>query len=606
MNKNRFLTAALVAVSLLGTVSCSDQLDVKNPNAPTTDNLDSEPAIYALATGGVYLNGFFNGDDWLGNSYFSLPMGYNELMADNVGASASNNQVTTVGQPDYIAEANGSGEKTSNPSPSVGIIRTYNNRASTGANNNAIHYQWLNMYALNNAMNLLLTVVEDVPYTGDKATKVHALKAWAYFWKGYAYSSIGTKYYSGLIVNEFGVTNGDYVSHDVIIDESNKYFDLAATELDGATNALSYEYTMGKIIATQNQVGRGGIPSTAEWKHNINSLKARNLILNKLAPFVNGSLSSSITGSSFNSTMSPADWQTVLDLTANGIQQGETIFIGRTTGANDFFSANGGTVAALTANSPASTATFKVSERVMQNYDTADYRLLKNFLMRTDDTPANGYSNDYIYTTRYTLIDGGTTDSIFVWKKLADEDDVIVDSLAYLDETKLTRPIWVYADLLPGNDAKFHESAEVVIGSSWEETALIRAEALIRTGDVAGGLALVDQVRDYMGAGLAHVSGVITDQELALSELVKEKRVALLFRGLYFYDLRRWGWTYDISKGGGAYDQRNIVDVKTANGAAGEKPTWLFNYNFMDYWDVPANESVLNPPTSGVVTNPNF
>ena len=34
-----------------------------------------------------------------------------------------------------------------------------------------------------------------------------------------------------------------------------------------------------------------------------------------------------------------------------------------------------------------------------------------------------------------------------------------------------------------------------------------------------------------------------------------ERRAALIFRGLSFYDARRWGWIYDIANGGGAYGQ---------------------------------------------------
>ena len=36
----------------------------------------------------------------------------------------------------------------------------------------------------------------------------------------------------------------------------------------------------------------------------------------------------------------------------------------------------------------------------------------------------------------------------------------------------------------------------------------------------------------------------------AMQKLVQERRVALVFRGLSFYDSRRWGWSYDISNGG--------------------------------------------------------
>ncbi|HMJ69906.1 MAG TPA: RagB/SusD family nutrient uptake outer membrane protein [Cyclobacteriaceae bacterium] len=565
MNKNKFITAGLLGACLLGTISCKDQLDVGNPNAPTlAANVNTETGLYQFASGGTYINGFFNGDDWLGNSYFSLPMGYNELMADNVGASASNNQVTTVGQPDYILYPNGT--KKTNPSPSIGILRTYNTRASTGANNNAIHYQWLNMYALNNASNLTLSIVEDIPFSGDATSKINTVKAWAYWWKGYAYASIGTKYYSGLIVNEYGVPSSTYVPHDQMIQESDKYFGMAAAALDAVTSVGDYETAMEALIPDQNEVGRGGVLSIGEWKRNINSMMARNVLLNKLAPFVNMNPNATITGSSMSGVMTAADWTKVKTLASTGIQQGDLIFTGRTTGVTDFFSATGGTVASLAATN-AGASTYKISERVIQNFKPGDKRFTNNFREGGPKPldPAEAYNNDYIYSTRYTVVSGGNGQA----------------------------GVWVYANRASG-------AHEVVMASSWEETALMEAEADIRLNDIEGGLALIDQVRDYMGAGVADVAGTGLTLANALQEVVMERRTSLLFRGITFYDNRRWGWTYDKTKGGGAYDQV-VVD-------GGTPVVGVFiNYNFMDYWDVPAAEAVLNPDDGSVGTrNPNF
>jgi len=75
----------------------------------------------------------------------------------------------------------------------------------------------------------------------------------------------------------------------------------------------------------------------------------------------------------------------------------------------------------------------------------------------------------------------------------------------------------------------------------------------------------------------------------------------LLFRGTAFYDARRWGVIYDISKGGG----RKGCTVVTPDGTLNTNAT--INYNFLDYWDVPADEFVLNPPAAGSapIKNPN-
>ncbi len=75
----------------------------------------------------------------------------------------------------------------------------------------------------------------------------------------------------------------------------------------------------------------------------------------------------------------------------------------------------------------------------------------------------------------------------------------------------------------------------------------------------------------------------------------------MVYRGLSFYDSRRWGWIYDISKGGGVYGAAVLVGTSNLN------TNVTINYNFLDYWDVPADESDLNPPGAGSapIKNPN-
>ena len=128
------------------------------------------------------------------------------------------------------------------------------------------------------------------------------------------------------------------------------------------------------------------------------------------------------------------------------------------------------------------------------------------------------------------------------------------------------------------------------------------AEANIRLGNIATGLSFVDAVRDYQGSGVAHVSGVVTDLPTAMKELTCESRVALFGRGVSFYNVRRWGWIYDISAGGGQFGQW----LYNADGTYDTNVT--VDYNFMDYWDIPADETQLNPPAAGTspILNPNY
>jgi hypothetical protein len=142
---------------------------------------------------------------------------------------------------------------------------------------------------------------------------------------------------------------------------------------------------------------------------------------------------------------------------------------------------------------------------------------------------------------------------------------------------------------------------EVYIGPTYEENALMLAEAYIQTGQIDKGLGLIDAVRTYQGAGVAAVAGSGLTLAQALNVLTQERLAALAFRGLSFYDLRRWGWTYGSAKGGGRWGNTMIYNGKVYTNA-------YINYNYMDYWDVPADETVKNPPgaSSAPVVNPNY
>ncbi|NDU97416.1 RagB/SusD family nutrient uptake outer membrane protein [Spirosoma terrae] len=560
MKRNIFFSTMAITAALLLGAGCKSQLDVGNPNAPTLGgNVNTEMGLIAFAQGGVFENGFAaNGaDNWLGDSYFSLPLGYHEVMADHVSAQASNNQVSTMGVPDYVLLDDGS--KRTNTSPQVGIIRTYNTRSATGAGNNAIYYQWTNMYALNNAMNIVLSKVDGLTYSGDAASKKNTMKAWAYFWKGFAYASIGSMYISGLIIDTPGATNNSYVPSSSIIAESNKNYNAAITALKAVTSASDYSSMLGQLIPAPSRVGLGQVPTTDMWLRNINTLLARNIVAPKLAPFINGNLNATISKSSTTALIT-ADWQQVSTLTTNGVKQGDYVFTARSAAVNYIFSPSGGTVGALTVGKNANT-TYKITERFIQNFNTGDARLTANFTL---SSPL--YGDDYIYSSRYDMVDGSTV-----------------------------------AAGVEKFGSKVAGSYELIIAGSYEENALLQAEANIRQGNTEAALTLIDAVRTYQGAGVAKVAGKGLSAAQAMTELTKESRVSLFNRGLNYYNARRWGWTYDVSKGGGSYG--NVVVDRT--GKIYTNAT--ISYNFMDFWDVPADESVLNPTAAdGVVKNPNF
>jgi hypothetical protein len=283
------------------------------------------------------------------------------------------------------------------------------------------------------------------------------------------------------------------------------------------------------------------------WIRNINTMKARNILVNKRLK-----------------DMTTTDWNSILTLTANGITSSDLVLTGRSAATNSYLSATGGSVAALTTGNPSNT-TYKISERFIQDYSAGDKRLANDFIVTSTYLNQKG---GFTYGTRYRLLDsGGITKT-------------------YAAASVTSKVVGAY---------------ELYMAGTYEENELMKAEANIKLGNIATGLASIDAVRTYQGAGLTAVSGVITDPALAYEELRKERRVGLIFRQLSLYDARRWGVLDDVSAGGG---RTNCVVINSSTGALNTKAT--INYNFIDYWDVPDDETSLNPPsaTSAPVKNP--
>jgi hypothetical protein len=403
------------------------------------------------------------------------------------------------------------------------------------------------MYSLNNSNNLVLELVEKVPFLGDAETKKNTIKAWAYWWKGFAYSRIGSTYYAGLINNTANKTNGAYVPKEQIIAEANSNFDKAAEILSTLAFNDAYQATLGKLIPSFNQTGKGGVLSPAMWIRNINTMKARNILVNTPT-----------------STMTSAQWNEILTLTNNGITSSDLVFTGRSNENGDFISATSGAIAPKSTGNPGSGITYKISERLIQEFKTGDKRLANNFKQLT--SPWRGESSrGNAFNTRWELLNGGNGLS-----------GVVVMS---------SREAGQY---------------ELYLASTYEENQLMKAEAKIYTSDIDGGLAIIDQLRTAQGAGLAAVSSTGLSLAQAKEELRRERRIVMAFRGLSFYDARRWGVTKDVSAGGG----RTGAIVVNNSGVVSTNAT--INYNYLDYWDVPDNELTYNPAASGstAVKNP--
>lgn len=536
----------LTAFIMLGESCSKSELDVQNPNSPTPASAATEAGILALGLGAVYQNGFNGITDsrytgsFLGSSYWFLGAAYMDELADVITAEAANNITNQISVPDYYIDDNG--VKYSNSAPAKAVAKLNNSRTKAGSN--MFYYNWTWMYYLNNACNGILSVVDNTSFTGDAISKKNTIKAWAYFWKGYAYSNIASLYYAGLIKNDYVNSNNEYKSSTDMLAEATANYDKAITALNAVTSVSDYNTVIKYLIPTSCQAGKGQAPTTAMWIRNINTLKARNILANKRV-----------------SAMTATDWNNILTLVNNGVNATDYVFTERSAATNSPISASGGSIAALTVGNPTGT-TYKISERLIQDFKPGDKRLTTNFSTATLYLNQKG---GITFSTRYTLLDVPSNGAVV------------------------------------GYASKVVGSYELYIGASYEENELIKAEANIKLGNIATGLASVDLVRTYQGAALSAVSGVVTDPTLAYEELRKERRVALLFRNVAFYDARRWGVIDDISAGGG---RTNCVVVNSTTGTVNTKAT--INYNFSDYWDVPDDETSLNPPsaTSAPVKNP--
>jgi hypothetical protein len=512
-------------------ISCQDQLDILNPNFPSPESAVNEAGIVALAQGGVYLNGFRFTK--FGGSFQGLVFNYHDLMGDIVGAGLANNGLNQVGSPSFVTLDDGT--VLANPllPPNQKDFLRSINEIQTQANPQ--YFEWALMYNMNNAMNNVLTSLNKVELNLNKE---RTLRVWAHFWKGFAYSRIGSMYVAGIVTDYPNQTNNRYVGRVQILAEADAHLFTADTILNNVVASQEYNEVMNELIPSPCKVGKGFAMTTLEWKRHINSLRARNILVNTPV-----------------NDMTPAQWNEILVLAGNGVQVGDRTYTLRSDAQQLVI---GGFFPAGSIGNGASITT--ISERLIQDFKSGDLRFSNNFSLRASPIIV---SNSYgiSFSTRYAIVNQG----------------------------KNMPGALVYVSNIPG-------AQEIYLSSTYEENLLMLSEAEIRTGAIDAGLARIDELRTYQGAGLAPVSGTGLTIDQALEELRRERRVALAFRGFAFYDARRWG----VIKNG-----RTGCVVISSNGNLNTNAT--IRYDFMDYWDVPVAESYFNPPSpdSAPIVNPN-
>jgi hypothetical protein len=543
--KNNKILVGILGVTLSLT-ACKKDLDISNVNSPTPGSAQNENGVTALAQGTIYLNGFYNlkFSDGVYGRFWAGAMGFQEIMGDVVGAEAANAFMNQIGCPNKVTLDNGTVVlNPSNPKTQYELVRYANQNAQGGSN--TTFYEWAYMYNMITAANKVLELADKTTFSGTgAATKKATVQAWAYWWKGYAYSRIGSTYYAGIIQNQATdavLTNGKYVTKEAIIAEASSNFDKAVTALGAATSTTDYTATLGKLIPVNLQKGKGGILTIDMWKRSINTMKARNILVNTT-----------------KASMSAAQWSAVLTLANDGVKSTDLIFTARTDANGSFIES---TVADKVgqAATTGSTNTYKLSERWVQDFVAGDKRKDQNVITLASVGLFNTDRGN-AFNTRYSLKYAGNG---------------------------LTG-VYTYANNVIGAN-------EITIAGSYEENELMKAEALIMTGQIDKGAESIDAVRTYQGAGLAALGTGLT-QAVAYEQLRRERRIALAFKGLSFYDARRW----DII---GPDKSRTGAVVLSSTGVVSTNATIV--YGFLDYWDVPDNELAYNPAEAGAAPTKN-
>lgn len=532
------LFGVLIVGSLLFSSCKKENLQLVNPNEPTPElSLKSEAGLTNFALGIIQrqLGNVVNAGvtnlkivadvhhSIMGDETFSPYGNYGFRWADQA------HKVTLPG-----------GQVVTNPIgvPQKVSLQGFNSRQA--GDRNVFQYEWAFAYFYISQANILLDALNssDLILSGDAATKKGLLQAWALWWKGYAYSRLGSIYIAGVINNSTdGTTSSDYVTSAALITEANKILDEAAAVLTTLTGDATYNALFKAIVPSFSLPDN--VVSPDMWKRQINTLKARNLLVNKKV-----------------ADMTSADWTAVLNLATTGLQITDFVFHQGMTldGNNDV---TGSFFHPFVFVGTTQEFTF-ASERLIQDYKSGDARLDRNFYLNPSPYPANIRDRGLQFGTR--------------WAILNVEDG--------------------------GSFATNNNRGSLPMACSYEENALMRAEALIHTGNIETALQIIDAIRGFQSASLPAVAGTGLDKTHALEELRRERRVALFMRGLAFYDARRWGVIAPVSQGGGRANAVVYLPGSLIGTTGDEVRNCFIEYDYMEYFDVPLNEVDFNTPSA--------
>ncbi|MBE0674795.1 MAG: RagB/SusD family nutrient uptake outer membrane protein [Bacteroidales bacterium] len=528
----------ILSIGILAVACQKESLELVNPNEPTLETFKTEVG-FEKASRGIYRcmrSTLTPTGDWYYFIWFT--QWAHNVMGDATVSSVGNFGIRWANQTSQIIRSDATvyTPPTGGSQPQELNIRNSRDFGS----DNVQSFEWMPMYSLIGYCNLLLSIVDEVDFSGDEAVvtlKKNSYKAWLYWWKGFAYSRIGSIHSQALIADTYGEVPTEYVDRHAIIDEANRNFILAKDILGSISDDnANYSTIIGALIPSHFQVGKGGIITPSMMTRNINTYMARNILVNKYA-----------------ADLTTTDLNAIEALANTGMNSTDKTFTVRSFENDDDCFVFQTTWSAYRLN----LVWERVSERLIQDFRPGDNRYTRN--VYTLATPVvNPSGRGYQYSTRFALtsIDNGG------------------------DFMSLTAGL-----------------AEIPMACSYEENQLMLAEVKIRRGEVEAGLAHIDNVRNYQNAALAPLVGTGLNQAQALEELRSERRIGLFLKNVAFYDARRWGILKPLSQGGG----RTNANVVFTGGVV---DNCTIEYNYKEWWDVPANESDFNPVTPAAAKKP--
>ncbi len=523
-------------IAILVTSCKKDSLDLVNPNQPGLVSMQVEEG-FVKAAYGVYnsLRAVNAGGNWYYYTWFTQWL--HNIMGDVTVSQVGNFGIRWANQPARIIRPGGAVLLPPVGGTQIEELDKLNARA-VGSDNIQFH-EWVWAYALIGHCNLLLSIVDKVEFRGDATTittKRNTYKAWLYFWKGHAYSRLGSIYKVGIIANEYGQLSNVYVPNTQLVAEATRNFDLAKAILAAIPNDnATYAQVFDQLIPSHFKVGRGGVLTPQMFVRTINTFMARNILVNKPV-----------------GELTATDLNAIEALANLGVNATDRVFTIRSASTNCLVYETTWSQRRL------NLAWERVSERFVQDIRPGDLRYTRNIRV-LGTAIVNPQGRHFHYGTRFFLNDIATGGN------------------------------WMSATA---------GLAEGYINSTFEENQLMLAEVKIRRGQIDAGLAHIDAVRSFQNAGLPPLVGAGLNQAAALEELRSERRVALFLRGLSFYDLRRAGVLKPIAQGGGRTNANVVFEGGVVEACTIEylfKEWWDVPANESDFNPVTTGAKSLNP-----------